>query len=370
MQSTMRTTLVRITILSSVPINNCERTFHMENNKLTAVPVYHNNLAEIVKGHLATKIPMCIWSPPGCGKTDHMRQIAVEAGFAIIDWRLAQMDAADVRGIPYIGDDGRTHYAPPATLPVEGCGPTVLFLDEIMQAHGSVTAVAGQIIHERRLGDYVLPDNVVVFAASNRHFDRAAANRMAAHTANRFLHYELVVNSHDWCEWAVANRVDERVVSFLRWRPELCYQYDPKSTSPAYPSLRSWTHLASIISAVDENSDIVRTYALGAVGEGAGSEFIGFIKTLRRLPDIDEIIANPDDHDDPEESDLRHGITGAMARRADEDNVENIWKFMIKLPDDWQVLWAKDVMALGFFDITQHPVYAEVISLHREALTS
>ena len=127
-------------------------------SKLTAVPVYHSNLDSIVLQHLKTREPMCIWSPPGCGKTEHIQQIITDAGYLFVDWRLAQMDAVDVRGICFRGEDGRTHYAPPASLPVNGCQPTVLFLDEISQAHPSVAGVAGQLINERMLGEYKLPD--------------------------------------------------------------------------------------------------------------------------------------------------------------------------------------------------------------------
>ena len=335
----------------------------------TCMPILHSTLERHAIRHLNTKRPMCIWSPPGCGKTDHIRQIAANAGYDVIDWRLAQMDAVDVRGIPYRGEDNRTHYAPPASLPADDCGPTLLFLDEIMQAHSSVSAVAGQLIHERRLGDYHLPDNVVVFAASNRHFDRAAATRMAAHTANRFLHYELEIRPTEWCDWATANRVDDRIIGVIRWRPELVYQYDPKEIEPAYPSLRSWTNLSDLIDG-ETDTIMLHSFSCAAVGRATGSEFTGYVKALRQLPDLDEIIADPDAYDDPEQPDLRNGVTAGLARRADENNIEAIWRYMIKLADDWQVLFAKDVMALGYFDLTQTEVYNEIVSLHAEALTA
>ena len=341
---------------------------------LVATPLYHANsevasLESAVQRHLVTQIPMCVWSPPGCGKTEHIKQIIESAGFIFLDWRLAQMDQCDVRGIPYILD-GRTYYAPPADLPAIGCAPTVLFLDELMQAHPSVVAVAGQVINERRIGGYTLPDNVVVMAATNRPFDRAAANRMPGHTAGRFLHYELVVRPTDWCDWAVANNVDDRVVAYLRFRPDQCYKYDPKASTPAYPSLRTWTRLATMIDGLGNDNPMLSTYARAAIGDATGGEFAAFITALERLPDIDAIIADPDAHDDPVEPDLRFAVSAALARRCDEDNVENVWQYMLKLDDEYQCLWAKDVIAIGDFDITQHEVFTEIVSLHQTILTS
>jgi hypothetical protein len=38
--------------------------------------------------------------------------------------------------------------------------------------------------------------------------------------ANRFSHYELDVNLDDWVDWAYKNNIDERLIGFLRYRPE------------------------------------------------------------------------------------------------------------------------------------------------------
>ena len=342
----------------------------MTETNLTATPIYHSNFEEIVLQHLRVREPMCVWSPPGCGKTEHIKQIVESAGYEFIDWRLALMDAVDVRGIPYRGEDGRTHYASPASLPVEGCKPTVLMLDEIGQAHSSVVGPAGQLINERMLGDYKLPDNVVIFAASNRHFDRAAVNRMPTHTANRFLHYELVVRPLEWIDWAINAGINSHVVSYIKFRPEQIYQFDPKATAPAFPSLRTWVKLSNMLDGVADNSELIGTFARAAVGQATGGEFAGFVSALDQLPDIDDIIANPDDHDAPKEPDLRYALTSALARRVDEDNVENIWQFMLKMPDEFQVLWAKFALVNEDFDITQHPVHNEITSLHKAILTS
>ena len=345
----------------------------MQDTNLTAVPIHHSHLPRLIGKHFETKVPMFLWSPPGCGKTAFIEQYCKGNGIKLFGMRLAQFDTVDVRGIPFRADDGRTYYAPPGSLPAEdgSDGDCIIFLDEYMQARPDVAAVAGQLVNERRLGDYRLPDNCLVMAASNRASDRAASGRMPSQIANRFAHYELVPVPTEWCDWATSNGVDERVISFIRFRPELIYQFDPKATAPAYPTLRTWEKVSTMIKGeASDDTEYMRQASYSLVGEGAASEFVGFLMALDNLPDIDAIIADPDNHDDPERPDLRFAVAAALARRADDTNVESIWRFMLKLPADWQVLWSKDVVALGDFDITQHSVYAEVISLHRDILTS
>ena len=69
-----------------------------------------------------------------------------------------------------------------------------LFLDEMNSAAPSVQAAAYQLILNRKVGQYKLPDNVSVVAAGNREADKGVTYRMPAPLANRFIHLELAVN--------------------------------------------------------------------------------------------------------------------------------------------------------------------------------
>ena len=131
-----------------------------------------------------------------------------------------------MRGIPFRNGD-LVDWATPSMLPdtkrhgVSG----ILFLDEITSAVPSVSAAAYQLILDRRLGDYLVPDGWAVFAAGNRQGDRGVTYAMPAPLANRFSHYELTLNLDDWVAWAYANGIDERVIGFLRYRPEQLFDF-------------------------------------------------------------------------------------------------------------------------------------------------
>jgi MoxR-like ATPase len=86
-------------------------------------------------------------------------QIAAEHVVPIIDIRLSQMEPSDLRGIPFrVGE--RVEWAIPAILPhAERHGARgILFLDEITSAPPAVSAAAYQLILDRRLGEYQVPD--------------------------------------------------------------------------------------------------------------------------------------------------------------------------------------------------------------------
>ncbi|MEE9421572.1 MAG: MoxR family ATPase, partial [Gammaproteobacteria bacterium] len=147
--------------------------------------------------------PVMLWGPPGVGKSQIIAQVAKQHGAPVIDIRLSQMEPSDLRGIPFRSGES-VEWAVPSMLPdvnrhgAEG----ILFLDEITSVPPSVSAAAYQLILDRRLGAYEVPDGWAIFAAGNRQGDRGVTYSMPAPLANRFSHYELDVNLDDWVAWA------------------------------------------------------------------------------------------------------------------------------------------------------------------------
>ena len=194
--------------------------------------------------------PVMLWGPPGVGKSQIIAQIADKHRVPLIDIRLSQMEPTDLRGIPFRLND-RVEWAIPSMLPdAQRHGPTgILFLDEITSAAPTVSTAAYQLILDRRLGDYFIPDGWAIFAAGNRQGDRGVTYSMPAPLANRFTHYEVEAHLDDWVAWAHGRGIDERIIGFLRFRPDLLFNFDPSHNPIAFPSPRSWefAHRACVI---------------------------------------------------------------------------------------------------------------------------
>ena len=133
--------------------------------------VLEKEFESTVHGH---HTPVMLWGPPGVGKSDMVAQIGARREVPVIDIRLSQMEPSDLRGIPF-RDGGRVEWAPPAMLPdADRHGETgILFLDEITSAPPSVSAAAYQLILDRRLGEYQVPEGWAIFASGNCHGQRS-----------------------------------------------------------------------------------------------------------------------------------------------------------------------------------------------------
>lgn len=263
----------------------------MDLNEFAVTPL---NAAVLIERCIAARRPAMLWGPPGVGKSDIIAQIAKKHNRPVIDMRLLIMEPTDIKGIPFYCPESNTmRWARPGELP----GPdevdlhnAILFLDEITAAPASVQAAAYQLILNRRVGTYQLPDGVDVLAAGNRVTDRAVSNHMPSALKNRFVHFTLKTSFDDWMVWAVNNKIHEDIVGFLKQNPGSLFNFDPKSQDYAFATPRSWAFVNDVYDPEGPES-LNRQMVGGTVGQGLAVEFMAHVRLKGQLPDAADILA-------------------------------------------------------------------------------
>jgi hypothetical protein len=318
--------------------------------------------------------PVMLWGPPGVGKSQMVAHIAERHGVPVIDLRLSQMEPSDLRGIPFRVEE-HVEWAIPSMLPdAERHGSQgILFLDEITSVPPSVSAAAYQLILDRRLGAYEVPDGWSIFAAGNRQGDRGVTYTMPAPLANRFSHYDVDTNLDDWVAWAYANGIDERLIAFLRFRPELLFEFDPAHNPVAFPSPRSWEFAHRALQKFGDLPQLLTGALQACVGPAAGIELSAFVENLDQLPDIDAIVQG-EPVKVPRETDLQYAVAAALVGRAirakSEDNAAeaygNIIEFAGSFPQrEMGVMLVSDMYrAIGeeIFSVPQFSKWANIVA--------
>lgn len=307
-----------------------------------------SKLTNTLTALIEQKVPAFLWGAPGIGKSSIVKQIAQNNEIDFIDLRLALMDPTDLKGIPFYDKESHTAlWAPPAFLPKSGEG--ILFLDELNSAAPSVQASAYQLILDRRVGEYELPDGWAIVAAGNRESDRGVTYRMPSPLANRFVHFEMEVDVDDWKFWAYKKEIDERIISYISYQTQHLFTFDAKSDAKSFATPRSWEYVDSILKS-NINQDLLLDAIAGAIGREVAVGFLSFTKVMNRLPDIKNILASGDG-EYSDEVDVLYalsiGLVSALLKDNNDKNLDNLLKYTLELKSEFAVMCVQDLQRNG-----------------------
>jgi hypothetical protein len=294
--------------------------------------------AEAIAKCIQVKQPLFLWGQPGVGKSAITRDVAAALNLELIDLRLSLLDSVDLRGFPHM-ENKRMHFATPIFLPTDPNSSGILFLDEMNAAPPAVQSAAYQLVLDRRIGEYKLPDGWAIIAAGNRETDQGVTYTMPAPLANRFTHIDFDVNYDDWRAWALKNGIKPEIINFISFRPNLLNDFDPDKR--AFPTPRSWEFVSRIIDG-KQSIEIERALISGSVGEGAAAELAGFLKIYRNLPNPDVVLMNPSKADVPTDPATLYALCGALSARASQNNFDRLIEYCERIKPEFQVLCIRD----------------------------
>jgi len=307
------------------------------------------NLVTTISALVEQKVPTFIWGAPGIGKSSIVKQIANEKEIGFIDLRLALMDPTDLKGIPFYDKESHTAlWAPPAFLPKEGSG--ILFLDELNSAAPSVQASAYQLILDRKVGEYKLPDGWAIVAAGNRESDRGVTYRMPSPLANRFVHFEMEVSVDDWRFWAYKSNLDERIIAYISYKSQDLFTFDAKSDAKSFATPRSWEYVNNILKS-EVCADLLLDTISGAIGKEVAVSFLSFIKVMNKLPNIENILTCRDNLEYVDEVDVLYalstGLVSAYLKEPNDGSLENLLYYTLEMKSEFAVMVVQDLQRNG-----------------------
>lgn len=342
---------------------------------------------KIIESSIKNKTPVMLWGPPGIGKSSVIEQIATANKLNLLDLRLAQLEPTDLRGVPMPNrETGYSEWYLPSFWPrrakkagkhtmnlLDGTtqeievekgngetGPGIIFLDEIEKAPVSVKNASLQLVLNRRIGDYHVPNDWSLVCAGNREEDGCFSAPLGSALSNRMIHLEIEPEVDVWAVWARENGVVEDIIGFLLFRRELLYK---QTGEHAFPSPRSWVMGSSLIGNIKNAKD--QKELLGAaVGKGPAQEFYVWQQVYKNVDPESVLDGNMPEFDKKEQS-YKYAVALAVAfhirKKGIKKKEENIAKFLQILSPELRVIVLSQLTLPCMESMVKHSAFKNMV---------
>lgn len=288
------------------------------------ISVTQSDLLDILL-NVATVRPVFIWGAPGIGKSSLVEKFADEVGLPCVSLLGSQLAPEDIIGIPQIKGD-TSEFLPPKMIARKE--PYVLFLDELNACSQEVQKAFYSLIHEKRIGEYHLPEGSIVIGAGNRAQDSAIVKTMSSALINRMFHVQLKASPDQWITWAYEEGLHPWVIDYITQRPDHLFSEPPKTEEP-YSTPRSWHMLSDALKEygagekeVSESTLKMITY--GCISAQHAGMFLAFTKQIGRKNLIADIIKGEAKWPSkPEERDILYFLAQSFRAKLLQELPEN-----------------------------------------------
>lgn len=320
---------------------------------------------------------------PGVGKSELVKQIGKKYGFKVIDIRLAQMSEVEIGGLIYPNESRtKTVWLAPEILPDENRDGknTILLLDEITSCPRRVQVAAYQLILDRRIGQYRLPEGTFVIALGNREDDDGVYIQLAGPLADRFEIHYIEPDFEGWKnDYALKNDVHPFVVSYLSFKPAALHTQKAEEENMLFATPRSWVRVSDILH-YDSNVEnpVVRHKIIGNIGAAEGVQFVEHCKKQKRAVTADDFISGKVDA--PKSPDMLFLLTNSVTSKADfiaqkdfsdftpdeKKRLRDIISALFRMPvPDYTVIGVKELLSKNRTAVKQTFVTMDDIRIRR-----
>ena len=325
------------------------------------------------------RVVVYIDGKPGGGKSSVCREIAAELckihnipEERVVEFNPSLREPTDILGIPDLKGD-HSEWLPPQEFYAirKGTGPAVLIVEELSDASMDMQNPLCRILLDRHAGNLPLTDELYILASGNRTEDKSGANRLSTKLGNRMrtLHFE--ENLDDWINWAAEHGVSPVLRQFIKWRPNLLSDFDPKRS--INPTPRSWADVALIPE--DMPSSCFYEHVAGSVGDGAAAEYVGFLKIFKSLPDFEKIMKDPANAEVPSEPSVLYATIAKIASVLSEGTTATkkkrwsaLYQYIDRFAPEFAVMAVKESMRSAGGVVTGSKEFIQFATKHTDVL--
>lgn len=311
------------------------------------------NLASLI----SARMRVLFVSGPGTGKTARIAAAAKATGHRLVVFRASLAERVDIGGclVPDM-QSGTTRALPLEMLQDLRTNPepTVFLADDLGQGPMDVQAALMALFDPG-----ALPDNVLIWGATNRPGDKAGVSALCEPLRSRF-HLAFTIATPEsadkadgptvlapwkdevdgWCEWATEQGFAPELIAWHRSTTgRTLYAWKP-AADPALrlPDFRSWETVGRLW-----NAGLRDLHTIGAaIGKGAAAEFLAFAALADQLPTPQQVWLDPNGTQIPSDPAGQYLIAAMLGRAAEPQYASQLVTYFSRLPRVMGAYCARD----------------------------
>ena len=284
----------------------------------------------------AAKDSLMQWGAPGVGKSqavqqwnadkvlEYQRRIAAGENIkpwnpVVCDVRLSMKEPVDLVGVPIPTKNEKgemaTVWAIPSMWPRDDdqYSGGVIHLDEMNQGQAAILNAAFQLIQDRALGEYKVPEGYLIIGSSNPAAFNNTVTEFSGPLSNRFSHFNVKANFESWMNHRLNHGGNLDVMTFLKTQGEGML-YDTVAIENRFGDKadclytdiivtpRSWEVVERVLALPNGTKetggftmDEKQSYCTGRLGLGMTSRFFTWLKDKAKYQDWHEILIDGKD---------------------------------------------------------------------------
>lgn len=241
----------------------------------------------------------------GVGKTQGIGALARKHGYRVVDIRTAQFGLMSA-GVPQRAEGDHFRIAVPDSMPKKGEKAIILF-DEVNQGSPQAIAMFFQLLEDRRLYNYELPEDTIIIGLMNPATADYSVSRIESNAAlNRRLKKMYVYSTPaSWREHArtdsfhysdnMAKPCHPIIQRFIQATPSALYDEKARSLGKQFASPATWQTVSRdfyVLEAegVKLDSDRARNLIAATIGNTMADTLVGYVAKNETLVSAYEVL--------------------------------------------------------------------------------
>lgn len=301
-------------------------------------------------------VSFLLQAEPGIGKSALLGTLAERLPGHHARYLEAQtLDVGDIQ-IPRLAENSYRFIPNEQFVSTDGA-PLLILLDELGKAVRPVQNALLRLLHERRLGEYRLPEGSIVFATTNLAAD-GVGDQIAAHARNRLT----VVNvrkptAEEWLAWAATHDIAPEVMAWVHEYPQALasytdthaaenpYIFNPRAPQHAFVSPRSLEKASYLLKQRRGlSAEALLAALIGTLGEPAARDLEAYVQIAADLPAWESVLTHPEKSKVPRSVMAQVVFTMAALSRVDAQNLGPWLTYLARLKLEVQALFAASIL--------------------------